>query len=470
MKHQRFLQFLFTSLLAAIVLTVFGVDPVAVYPLSLGLGLLSYFVVVPGPVLGEGVLVTPKSMREEAGRVLKKMEDLSKKEKFDVKEAEQLMEEHDQLIAKAELIEKTIRINAENSNKKGNYTILGEDNSLSRMNDKAWFDKKGAEIRIIGPDESFHTGERAPLSFGGFIQSIARGTGITEAEKRALAEGSDGAGGYTVPEILMTEWIDKLRAKTTVIQAGARNITLGSDSNTMAKLTGDASAGWIAENGLISENDMTFSNVEFTPKKLIGLVVSSRELIEDSINVREMIERSFAETMALKLDEAALLGTGENVPAGIDSYSNLAVNYLMGEAGAGDPLENYIPFIKLIRYLKAANAGLPTAFIMSPRSWEQLALLVDTTGQPLILPKALENIQFFDTSAIPENLGTGENESVIFGGNFSDLVIGIRNSMKIEVLKERFASNYQYGFLAAIRADIKPLHEQSFAKITKILP
>lgn len=414
-------------------------------------------------------LLQSKELRERAGGLIQQMRAIAEKDgditKEDEKKWNELEKEYNQLITRAEMIEKTARENVERTINKGHYVNISPS---QRINDNAWYDRQGNEIRVIGRDESYHTGERAPLTFGAFMQTIARGYGRTEAERRALAEGSDGAGGYTVPDVLLTAWIDKLRAQTTVIQAGARNITLTSDDNSMAKITGDAPAAWIGENGEITPDDMTFSRVKWEPKKLVGIVISSRELLEDSINAQEMIERSFAATMALEIDKAALFGAGalSDQPLGINGYSALATTYLM----QGADLTNYLPFIKVISAMKAANAGAPTAFIMSPRSWEQLASLTDTTNQPLLMPKALENIQFLDTSAIPENQGTSEDQTSIFAGNFADLVIGIRNSLKVEVLKERYADKYQYGFLAAMRADIQPLNEASFARITEIGP
>ena len=42
--------------------------------------------------------------------------------------------------------------------------------------------------------------------------------------------------------------------------------------------------------------------------------------------------------------------------------------------------------------------------------------------------------------------------------------------MRIEVLRERYADNLQYGFLAYLRADVAVTHAASFGKLIGIIP
>jgi HK97 family phage major capsid protein len=60
-----------------------------------------------------------------------------------------------------------------------------------------------------------------------------------------------------------------------------------------------------------------------------------------------------------------------------------------------------------------------------------------------------------------------DNDTCILG-DFSKLVIGIRTSLRIEVLRELFAENMQYGFLCHLRADIGVEHPESFCKISNL--
>jgi HK97 family phage major capsid protein len=54
------------------------------------------------------------------------------------------------------------------------------------------------------------------LRFGDFLRAMITGA-KNDLEKRALAEGTDSAGGYSVPDIVLSRFIDKLRAAAVFI-------------------------------------------------------------------------------------------------------------------------------------------------------------------------------------------------------------------------------------------------------------
>ena len=129
--------------------------------------------------------------------------------------------------------------------------------------------------------------------------------------------------------------------------------------------------------------------------------------------------------------------------------------------------------------LLAANAGEPTAYIMSPRTATDLSLLKtglqgDQTqlSRPAELSDLRRGRMLLTTTAIPtdEEHGTADNATRIITGNFRDLWIGMRTEIRIEVLREAFAENLQYAFLAFLRADIGVVRPQSFAQIIGITP
>ena len=74
------------------------------------------------------------------------------------------------------------------------------------------------------------------------------------------------------------------------------------------------------------------------------------------------------------------------------------------------------------------------------------------------------------TTKIPINGGAGTNESSIFAGDWSRLLIGMRTDLRIEILKERYADTHQYGFVAFLRADVAAEHEAAFTVLEAITP
>jgi HK97 family phage major capsid protein len=304
----------------------------------------------------------------------------------------------------------------------------------------------------------------ADLTLGDYLRAMTCGA-RTDLEKRALSEGADSAGGYTVPETLSAQLIDLLRAKTVAIRAGARTVPLTSDAHHIARIASDPVPAWRAEAGVVSESGPTFDRVSFAPKSLAVLVKASRELLDDSLNIGTQLPAVLAAAMAVELDRVALFGTGTgNEPTGVTSMSN-------AQTVAHDAaLTSYAPLLTARTKILTANASGVSAYIMHPRDEGTFAGLTDTTHQPLNRPPAIADVPFLTSTSVPTDLGNDSppEQSVIVCGDFSRLLIGIRNNIRIEVLRERYADTMQYGFIAHLRADIAAEHEDSLCKITGI--
>lgn len=300
------------------------------------------------------------------------------------------------------------------------------------------------------------------LTVGGYLRSLVVGAS-NDIEQRALAESIGTAGGYTIPYILSAALIDRMRAASVVVRAGAKTVPLGSLVSSMAKVVSDPVPSWRNENQPIAESDPTFTEVMFAPRSLAVIVRVSRELLEDSINVGEALPGLIASALAGELDRVALLGSGTMPePRGVANFPGLTANGV----SAGN-LGGYAGFIKARTALRNVNSDT-TAFIMSPRDEGALAALTDTTGQPIAPPPALASVPMLTSSRIPTNLGTGTNQSFILGGDWSRLMIGVRSSIQVEILKERYADQHQYGFVAHLRADVQAEHEAAFTKIAGV--
>lgn len=301
------------------------------------------------------------------------------------------------------------------------------------------------------------------IRLGDYFRAMVVGA-KTEAEKRTLAEGTDSQGGYTVPDILSAQLIDLMRARTVVMRAGARTVPLRSDVNHVAKLLTDPTPAWRAENAEITASDPTFGRITFEPKSLAVLVKVSRELLEDSLNLSTELPRIIAAAMAVELDRVSLFGSGVgNEPTGLVNTSGV------GEVAHNAALTNYGPLITARTQVLTANAMGVSAYVMHPRDEGTFAGLADTTGQPLRKPSAIEDVPFLTTTSVPFG-GSPADISSIVTGDFTKLLVGIRNDIRIEVLRERYGEFYQYGFLGVMRADIAVEQASAFSHVTGIHP
>lgn len=323
----------------------------------------------------------------------------------------------------------------------------------------------------LAPEQRFSTWARAQshtdnelrgLSLGAYLRSMVLG-GKTDAERRALSEGSDSAGGYTVPNVLSATLIDLARAQSVVIRAGAQTVPLTSDNLNYAKLLTDPVPAWRLEAGNVAESDPTFGLVPLVPRSLAVQVKVSAELMEDSINLATALPNALAASMSVELDRVALLGTGTAPePRGIANTSGIGT-FAQDALSAG-----YGNLSKARTAILTANQA-PTAYIMHPRDEGEFVDLVDSNGNPLVMPSRIAEIPMLTTTSIPIDGGAGSDESTIIAGDFARLMVGIRSDIRVEVLKtSSYASNLQYTLLAHMRADVAVTHPGAFFTLTGV--
>jgi HK97 family phage major capsid protein/HK97 family phage prohead protease len=335
-----------------------------------------------------------------------------------------------------------------------------------------------AEVRVLGRDDSFrswveerskHPKEYGNLRLGDVLRALITGP-RNELERRALSEGTDSAGGFSVPDILMAQWIDRLRNALVVVRAGAMTVPLTSDTVKIARLLADPTAAWRSENAAVAESEPTFEAVTFTPRSLDVFTKVSRELLEDSANISAMLEASLVRSFAVEVDRVCLYGTGTPPqPRGLRTTTGLGE---VSQGTNGAALSSYDPIIDTLNQLWVDNVTTPTAAVMAPRTYTTIAKFKEaTTNAPLAVPTVLQGLPFLMTANVPitETQGAASNASSIFIGDFTQMVLGFRTEMTVEVARELYRGNYQYGFFGHLRMDMQVTHPESFARLIGII-
>lgn len=307
------------------------------------------------------------------------------------------------------------------------------------------------------------------LDLANFVRGVAN-MKTSEGVRNALTEGTNTAGGYTVPSILLPGILGALAPASSLISAGA-SVALVQDqakSFTIAGVDSLPTAAWRAESGNVAESDPSFRSLTITPRSLAFRFKVSRELLADSPNLEDALRKVIAQAFAKELDRAGLRGSG-SAPE-IRGLLNISGVNAIGSGTNGAVLANYAKFINASRTIKELNAPVPNAAIMSPREEESLALFEDTTGQPLRRPEALSGWGFYTSSQIPTNLtvGTSTDCSEIYVGDFSQFAYFIREGISIQLATELYAATGEVGFICHTRVDVAALYPQAFAVITGV--
>jgi HK97 family phage major capsid protein len=129
-------------------------------------------------------------------------------------------------------------------------------------------------------------------------------------------------GGYTVAPELVNQILYLTETGVGVARKLANVVRMGSDVRQYPRKTAIPAMLAVAENGTITEGDVTLDQVRLTAKKFGRILAASNELLEDSaINVADMIASSVRESYDRIIDTCYFNGTGASDTAGIEGLT-----------------------------------------------------------------------------------------------------------------------------------------------------
>jgi HK97 family phage major capsid protein len=352
---------------------------------------------------------------------------------------------------------------AERHNAQHQRKLERQAGGIARAAENGWHDGSGRPVEVFAAGQSVQQdGERSPVSLGEFLGAVISGGKALERIRNDLGTTPDSAGGYTVPAPISREFIDRLRAKSALLSSGAQTVMMESKTQRLVRVTADPTVTWRAsENASITPSDPTFGALDLSAKTVAALTKISFELAQDSANAYPATVAALTGAMALAIDKAGLHGA-TNGPSGLAALSGRTT-----VASVGAP--NYDAFLTGLETLAAADVDIERCnqWIMSPRTWGDIARLktgITNDNTPRPRPAALADHKFRVTSSVLNTLGAG-SDSVIFGGDFRDVVFGVRQDITIRVLPERFADSMAIGVLVFARVDWGVLRPASIATL-----
>lgn len=295
-------------------------------------------------------------------------------------------------------------------------------------------------------------------------------------EQRDLNVGTATAGGNLVAtDLLAQSFIELLRNRVVVRQAGATMLTGLVGDVAIPRQTGGATSYWLAESGAPTESQQTVDQVALSPKTVGAFTDYSRKLMQQSsIDVEMFVRDDLATVLALAIDLAALHGTGaSNQPTGIAATSGIG-SVVGGTNGAAPDWADII--------------DLETAVAVDNADVGRLAYITNAAvrGKLKQTEKASGTAQFvWDDNSSPVNgytahvsnqvrsdLDKGTSTGVcsaIFFGNWADLIMAMWGSLDILVDPYTHSTSGTMRIVALQDVDIAVRHAQSFAAMLDAL-
>jgi len=330
-----------------------------------------------------------------------------------------------------------------------------------------------AHGRASTVDGGFTAGDRE-ASFRDFLCAVAN-MRSTEWGRKALSVNVGSAGGFDVPVVLLPGLLEALFAQSSLLQAGVRIVPFAENAKEfqIAAVNTLPTAGWRSESGTVVESDPAFRQVTVIPRSLSFRFRSSREILQDARNLGEgAIQNIASQAMGVAQDLAGLRGSGTApTPRGLLNQAGITT-VPNGTNGASLSTIRHANLLTAYQNILGANAGIPTAAIMAPRTLVGFAGLAASDNQPLQRPQLLQPMRFLSTTQIPVNLtvGTSNDCSEIYVGDFSRAFWAMREDVNVMASPDTAAATGEVEFFVHARMDFVVEYVQAFNVVTGVRP
>ena len=274
-------------------------------------------------------------------------------------------------------------------------------------------------------------------------------------------EGSDGEGGYLVPDEFERRIVQAMAEKNVMRRLGTVMQTERTMTFPIGK--GIGFAEWVPEEGEFPIVAAEFDEVKLGAHKVATSIRVSDELLEDSVfDLEEFIIKEFAQRIGEAEEAAFIHGDGLAKPLGIiHQLEREVITEKAGKISTDDllDLKHAIPS----KYRKDA------VFLMHDSTLRELFKLRTGEGQYIWYENPKKNIPLaiFSHRVItcPSMPTIESGQPPILFGDFKHFVIGDRKHRRIKRLNEVHAQQGQVAYIMSQRVDAKLLDRNAIVAL-----
>lgn len=286
--------------------------------------------------------------------------------------------------------------------------------------------------------------------------------------------GDPSTGGYLkMHELRSDAFIDVLRAKMILRQAGATVLTGLVGDIDIPKKTGASTGYWIGEGNAPSKSALTFGQIALRARTLAGYMQLTRKFLrQSSVDAEAMARDDMAATLAVSADLAGLHGAGAaNEPLGLQYLSG--IGSVVGGDNGLTPAWSHI--VGLETEVATDNADIGSlAYITNPKVRGKLKQITKANNQNGFVWEGSEMNGYpaYATTQVKSNLTKGSSTDVcsaIFFGNWADLVYGYWGGLDVLVDPYTNSTSGDVLITAMLDLDVVFRRAQSFAAMLDAL-
>ena len=253
------------------------------------------------------------------------------------------------------------------------------------------------------------------------------------------------------------DFIDVLRNKSSVMNAGATMLRGLQGNVVIPKKTAASTAAWIAtEGGNSTESEFTVGSVTMSPKVIGGHTEMTRLMLQQSsLDVENLVRNDLSEAIALAIDLGALAGSGSSgQPTGISATSGINTTTF---AAATPTFSELVAMESAVSADNALQGSLK--YIAKPSDWGTLKSVDKASGFGQMIVGSDGQINGYDV--VRSNQVTAGD---YYFGNFADLLIGLYGSLDITVDPYTHSKSGTIRVVALQTCDVAVRHAVSFCK------
>ena len=261
--------------------------------------------------------------------------------------------------------------------------------------------------------------------------------------KKDLEAGIPSSGGYTIPQILLPDYIKALYANTILDKVGATKIPLANGNARIARVDTTATVSWGGELPSGAKTQQVLGDAILNAKKLTALVPISNSLLRQSaVGIDSMVSQDLQMKATIALDNAAFNGLGNQYqPLGLVNTPGVIAGstYTLGVAGTPLALTPQFP-MDTLKWLELNNVPMfKPAWVMNPLVKNWLMGKAFSSGpfawaNEMNMSKTLMGMPFISSSTIYSK--TDYSEAGIWLADFSEFLWGVTYDISLDVSRE----------------------------------